>query len=278
MHAPSTQETQDYDLRSGREAQQQIALIAEPAPDAVTELEPSGDDRERVFWFRWIIGHQITFICWQLLAAALADHEAARNRDIALERMRCYIRGYSLMLLYSGSCPQTSYAPVIRTPMARQHRHLTGLWARDYGAVRGLLHGKVALGDSPRAQAVAAECQLNGDVHSGIATKLVPTGPSLLQATAEAENRTFRMSRESLLTLYDCTFMTVRDDVSLTGIAAQLLRRLRAVVMDLAANRLFPEWAPGTAEEMAQLDTPDITNCATTMVESIVEIARSVFW
>lgn len=39
------------------------------APDLAADLIPADTlETERVFWFRWITGHQTTFILWQLLA------------------------------------------------------------------------------------------------------------------------------------------------------------------------------------------------------------------
>lgn len=257
-------------------ADDQSEPMPDPTPGGAVDLEPhDAEGRERVFWFRWITGHQTSFICWQLLGRALADHESGVADDTALDRMRLYLRGYSLMLLYSGSCPRVSYDRIIRTPMARQHRNLTGLWARDYTAVRGLLHGRTSLGEGPRAMAVAAECRLNERIHNGIAAKLVPSGASLLQAMTPADDRTFRMSRDSLLMLYDCIFLTVRGEVRHDRVVAQFLRRLRAVVMDITANGLYPEWAPSTDEELAELYTEDVARCTDAMTESIVEIARS---
>jgi hypothetical protein len=240
------------------------------------DLVPSDSSAaDQVFWFRWITGHQACFVLWHLLAGALAEYKSGTcpEKD-ALERMRLYIRGYSLLLLYSGSCPRSQYNRIIRSPMARQHKNISGLWALDYVHVRDLLHRKIRFTDSPLARQVAYECDLNERVHQGVAFKLVPSGVSLLRTGINSENSHYLKPTKSLSQLYDCTFLTIRQEVGEECVVGQLVHRLRAFAMDVGTNSLYPAWAPSQAEELTELSAHDIQNSITSFVRSLVEISR----
>ena len=210
-------------------------------PDAVPDLMPASDGEvDRLVWFRWITGHQTTFILWQLLAAVLdeAGHPGADHDELA-SAARSLVCGYSLMLLYVGSSPEDRYDRVIRHPMARQHPNLSGAWARDYHEIRPLFRGRATLGGRVAAAALADECVLNKQVHQGIAARLVPSGVSLL-LNKDVRKGIRPMQRDTLLWLYDGIFLTTRTQVAYDAQARQLLRRLHAIHLDISANGLYP--------------------------------------
>ncbi|GAA1309874.1 hypothetical protein [Saccharothrix xinjiangensis] len=197
------------------------------------------DSRERLFWFRWITGHHISFILWRLIADAL-DRLAAGEDDPEelTATITHYVRGYGRALLYTGSVPRTVYTTVIRPGMHRHHTAFSGTWAPDYQPVRRLLRGH----HRPHATNDAT-ARLEQQVHStrrlhlDVASKLVPSGRSLL-AEATTGRRPPRPRARG--TIFDCYFLTVRAPVSQPQIAAQLLRRHKALAIDLATNHLHP--------------------------------------
>lgn len=227
----------------------QLRLLDGGARDAGRFDLASPATYEQLFWFRWITGHQVTFAYWRLMGALLDEHptDGAPPGPEVLERLETYVHGYGAMLLYSGSCPRDLYSTLIRPAMFRQHRGFSGTWAPDFHQVRSLLRGRLRgwLRDRSAAgvrSAVEAHCA----IHEDVAARLVPEGRSLLQESiGEAP------VRPSLRTavLYDNFFMTLRAPISDGTVAVQLLRRLRAVALDLAANGLYPLGRDETTEE-----------------------------
>lgn len=237
-----------------------------------TELAPDDDVAiDRLFWFRWITGHQATFILWQLLACAITDVSASNLRQETLGRAQDFVRGYSLMLLYSSSCPRRLYESVIRPTMARHHPAFSGSWARDYTAVRSLLRGRTPLPDSQDAHNLTRECELNAVIHDGVAMKLVPTGPSLMQSTSDScVKRNFRLG--ILSTLYDSMFLIVRGPVSYAELVFQLIRRLEIIRLDIATNGLYPACADSEHEEPSELMCDDVMSCKNHFLKYLAEI------
>jgi L-tyrosine peroxygenase len=247
--------------------------------DEAAAMRPGGPaDVDRIFWFRWITGHQATFVIWQLLAAVLtrvSDHDP-RGRASDLEPLaaeaRLLLRGYSLMLLYTASVPQEIYGRVIRAWMARQHPNLSGAWARDYGPIRPLLHGKIDFGGGRQAEALREECAVNERVHEGVSLKLVPSGVSLFEA-GNVNCGAHRLSRENLQWLYDGVFLTNRAPLRYSSVFRQLLRRLHAISLDLAANDLYPSFAPSRHEAPLLLLAEDIEDRVRDFKSTILDIA-----
>ncbi|MFI2213258.1 L-tyrosine 3-hydroxylase [Streptomyces sp. NPDC020141] len=249
-------------------------LVPHPPGRAVDGLPPTSESEvERLFWFRWITGHQTTFILWQLLAAVLDEARRPGADPDALARgARALVRGYSLMLLYSGSPPRPLYERVIRGPIARMHPNLSGSWARDYAGVRPLIRGKTRLGGEREAAALAAECELNERVHRGIAARLVPSGVSLL-LDGEVRRGERPLGRDTLRWLYDGIFLTTRAAVSHEAVTGQLLRRLHAILLDLSANGLHPACAPSAEQEPPDLLGDDVLALTAAFPETLLGLA-----
>ncbi|MEV7795439.1 L-tyrosine 3-hydroxylase [Streptomyces sp. NPDC087512] len=234
-----------------------------PFPDAPADRPPAGapldtaaeeaayagtldlsdpDHAERLFWFRWITGHQASFVLWQLTAAALAEASGAsgKQRPAAVERAVSFVRGYSALLLYTSSCPADLYHRVIRPSMVRHHPAMSGSWASDYGSVRSLYSGRDPLLKDECAAGLRREIALNTLVHEGVAETLVPSGASLFH-TSVTQGGPLLESRGTLVTLYDLYFLTLRDaHTSYESLLAQLEWRLKAICADVTVNTLRP--------------------------------------
>jgi len=244
------------DLESSRLVLRALGVARDTVPP------PAPDPVERIFWFRWITGHQTTFILWQLLARAHAQED--------LESSRVFVRGYSAMLLYTGSCPRDVYHRVIRPSMALQHPGFSGSWARDFWPLRRLLRfGAATAPDTP----LGRECQLNMLIHQGIADKLVPDGPSLLQS---ATGQDLPWKRATLAVLYDNYFLTLRAAVPYPAVVRQLMRRLHAIGRDIAANGLYPPYASSAGEKPPRLREREADECERTIPETLFAIATRV--
>ncbi|GHH83664.1 L-tyrosine 3-hydroxylase [Streptomyces capitiformicae] len=249
------------------------AELLGPGPEAGDE--PSGalgaaDSDEQLFWFRWITGHQLTFMLWQELGrrAAEAAVPAPEGEVAAAARL---VRGYSAMLLYTASCTRDVYHRIIRPGMALHHPAFSGAWARDYGPVRALLRGRLPDAWADGAEVLLDECALNETVHEGIATKLVPDAPSLLQSAA-GHGRP--LPRDVRAVLFDTYFLTLRAPCSPTEVAAQLLRRIRVVREDLAANGLYPAATTSRDEKPESLRTERVEEIERTVPRLLTCIAR----
>ena len=247
--------------------------LAQVSPASVRHLRPdSADEIDRLFWFRWITAHQTTFLLWQLLSAILQERETTPDQHEELAaQARVLVCGYSLMLIYASSAPREIYGRVIRMPMARQHVNLSGAWARDYAPVRSLVRGKLALGSGIAAEALRRECELNEQVHEGIADKVLPSGvTSLLQSPKPKGGR--QMHRNALLWLYDGIFLTTRVAVSHHKVARQLVRRLHAIFLDVTANDLYPSFASSVQDEPPRLRTPELMQRKAALTDCVLEI------
>ncbi|MBW1600573.1 L-tyrosine 3-hydroxylase [Streptomyces sp. JJ66] len=210
----------------------------EPAGPALLAAPPIAA-YDQLFWFRWITGHQVTFALWHLTGRLIAEASAhGAPQPGVLERLETYTHAYCAMLLYSGSCPRGVYQSLIRPVMFLQHRAFSGTWAPDFAPVRALYRGRPLpwLNDE-RAAGLRAAIDTHRAVHDSVAARLVPSGHSLLQQTMA---QTPVRPSERTAALYDNFFMTLRGPVSDAAVAAQLLRRLRAVALDLAGNGLYP--------------------------------------
>jgi hypothetical protein len=242
------------------------AWLAKDKSHVSMQVHASGaDDPDRLFWFRWMISHQITFVVWQLLGVELRREG---NGERIGHRMGRLMRAYSLMLIYSATPPRRIYNPTIRAVMARQHRHLSGAWARDLTDVRSVIRNRSRV----RHEALTRECELNGVVHECIVEKLTPGEPSLLQLAKQTGTpRNWRS--EALLDLYDSIFLTTRGGTSYPEVVAQLLRRLQDVELDLLANSMYPEHANSAAEEPLRMQHSDVAELKAAAIEILHDLA-----
>ncbi|GIJ29222.1 hypothetical protein Vqi01_43840 [Micromonospora qiuiae] len=234
---------------------------------------PAGpDDLEKLFWFRWIVGHHISFVLWRLLAGALVRlAEGDPDNRTLTATVTEYVRAYSAMLIYTGSSTQAIYNEAIRPSMYRLHNTFSGTWSADYPAVRALFRGRRApRGVTAGAAELLREVRLSHQIHLGVASKLVVDGRSLLQHLVD--NPAANQPR-MWASIFDCYFLTVREPVTGHQVLAQLLRRCKAVAMDLETNGLYPAGARYTGFVPEELRTPAALACENELTEIVLRVA-----
>ncbi|MGW2317458.1 hypothetical protein [Streptomyces sp. NPDC001680] len=237
-----------------------------PVPGQGVSAPGIGADTQ-VYWFRWITGHQISFLLWRLLAQqtrTVAQLPEERRGD-ALAAISSYVRGYCAMLLYTSSCPRDVYEGLIRPSMFLQHPGFSGTWAPDFTALRPLLRGR-RLPEWSDEQ-LEQDVSLHHKIHAGVAARLVPGGRSLLQEATRTEVRSARM----LGTLYDNYFLTVRLPQKQDELVVQLLRRLDAVAADLLTNGLYAE--ADDRDRPVELKELDVLDCERDLLGILLRLA-----
>ena len=224
--------------------------------DALPPLDPAERSIE-LSWFRWITGHQVSFIVWRLMAQAERRLEDERyDRRDALQTLARCVRGYCAMLLYTSSCTTEVYNGWIRTSMYLQHRGFSGTWAPDFAAVRHLFRvRRWQSSTAPDAVDLGRAVRLYKAIHAGVAAKLVPNGHSLLRESGQAPRP---RDPELVGLLYDNYFMTLRAPVDDAAVLDQLLRRLAAVGQDVAANGLYPSTGEARESWPVELRSDDV--------------------
>jgi len=196
---------------------------------------PACADGFTLFWYRWVTGHQISFLLWRLVGDALerSSHRAPTHRE--REAMAACVDGYSTMLLYSATVPRELYHTHIRERMALQHPAFSGAWAPDYRPLRPFFRARFPWQRDPSCAALREAIELNHVMHARIADHLVPDGQSLLQKHSGRAG----VSQEKE-DLFDDFFMTVRRPVGRSALTDQLNSRIAGITADLDSNGLYP--------------------------------------
>lgn len=249
-----------------------LAMAASARHTVPTTTAVTAQDLEQLYWFRWIIGHHVSFIIWRLLAQRTQRLEVGSGDPEADAAVLVHgVRGYCGMLLYTSSCTRTIYNEIIRPSMYRLHRTFSGTWAPDYRPVRSLFRGrKMPPMIGPEARRLAREVRLTQKVHLAVASKLVVGGKSLLQRSI-ADG--IADQPHAWGSVFDCYFLTVRAPVSTHRIVAQLLRRQQAVMIDLATNGLYPDVAGGDEEVPDELREPAIADCESDLTNTLQRVS-----
>jgi hypothetical protein len=249
-----------------------VSLVGDYA--APTELGGAVPDSSppaaELFWFRWITGHQVSFILWRLIGQVIHDaDEGDLEPGTAIAALRTYVHGYCGMLLYTGSCPSRTYAALIRPSMRLRHPAFSGAWAPDFWPIRDLLRGRrVPFAGVPGAATVTEAVKLHQVVHEVVAARLVADGRSLLRQS------TVRARETSILhLLYDNFFITVRGMVGYDAVVGQLLRRLVAISRDLHVNGLYPQ---RDAHADAGECHPGVAACEAGIATTLHDVASTV--
>ncbi|MEU9605620.1 hypothetical protein [Streptomyces sp. NPDC048057] len=255
------------------DAEEAVTRFLDEARHGFGTTDPvDADSLEQLFWFRWMIGHHVSFVIWRLLADALDDVTSGTgDQDAAAVRLTEYVRAYCGMLLYTGSSTRTVYQRTIRPSMYRQHSKFSGTWAPDYPAVRSLFRGRRPPPVVPaRAPALLREIALTNQIHLGVASKLVERGRSLLQhAVLEGDIGSHR----TWGAVFDCYFLTLRAPVTPLEVTAQLLRRHKAIAIDLATNGLYPDVGEPADPVPHELCDPAVAQCEQDLVAALVRTA-----
>ncbi|WP_051027324.1 hypothetical protein [Nocardia higoensis] len=187
---------------------------------------PDGDEAA-LAWYRWLLGHHLSFCVWRLMIEALGD--AADGEQEAERELAELYDSYSALLLYAGTCSPEIYDTVLRARMKAADPAMSGTWARDYREI-GARFAKL---DVDAASPLKASLKLNRLVHMSVGARLVPTGKSLLRETGR-DVRAEPTRAES--DVVDAFFLTDRTELCAHEFRAQLRIRVRAALDDLAAH------------------------------------------
>ena len=265
--APDLPQVEERDADYAGTCRRIRAVAARAAPDG--EVEPCRE-QDLLYWFRWITGHQVSFIVWRLMAQLVDEVVEGEAPWSSVLGPLCHcVRCYTAMLLYTGSCPRGTYHEVIRPTMRLQHPSFSGSWAPDYWPVKDLLRSRrLPFVRTPESADLLQEIRVVQLVHDGVAAKLVPDGRSLLR-----QSTVRRQDTRLLHLIYDNYFLTLRAPVTRHDVVAQLLRRLLAIAHDLAVNDLRPAAAElgGHPEELC---VPEVAACEAGMLETVVQAAN----
>ncbi|MFF3544722.1 hypothetical protein ACFYXD_23060 [Streptomyces platensis] len=194
-------------------------------------------DVERVFWYRWIAGHQASFALWWAMGDVVGHSRDTVPGPAEVDLLAACVEAYSALLLYSSTVPRTHYHHHIRRRMALQHPSFSGAWAPDYRPVRKIFRGGLPWQRDPSCAALGVAVARNAATHDYIAGHLVPDGPSLLQQSIGTPGVAVSREKEEL---YDNFFLTVRRPVSRVRFINQLRARVGGIATDLTHHGLYP--------------------------------------
>jgi hypothetical protein len=215
---------------------------------------PGAADATTLFWFRWITGHQISFVAW-IVAVDVID-QANRGSMARLDaqiRCRACLRLYSLMLIYAASTTVDIYQSRIRPAMIEAHPAFSATWAADYIHLKRNLRNwlqpaaQFSAGSAPPSSSTtgSASDQLaavkqaylaSTQIHGKIGKRLIGNSASLLKLAksdlesveaGELDEPETRVGK-----IYDDFFLAVRSAVSVQDVVGQTVARLLAVVQD----------------------------------------------
>ena len=184
-------------------------------------------------WFRWITGHQLSFLIWRFIASS-CDLRYVASVDARVTTQ--LVAGYSASLVYTSFMSAGEYASTVRPAMERTHRAFTGSWAPDYRSIRDLMmsprRAAAALGAGADELAVRIrECH---DVHREVANRLVPTRVSLFQEAGMSAGAVETQVATDMI--YDAFFLVARRPGSFVSALEQFERRVHAVTADLTRS------------------------------------------
>jgi L-tyrosine peroxygenase len=185
-------------------------------------------------WFRWITGHQLSFLIWRFIASGCDLRYVASVDARAVSQL---VAGYSAALGFASFMSPGEYAGTVRPAMERTHRGFSGSWAPDYRPIRDLMlsprRSAAALGAGADELIVRIrECH---DVHREVANRLVPTKVSLLQGAGMPAGGAGTQAATDLI--YDAFFVVARRPVSYASALEQFERRVHAVTADLKRSK-----------------------------------------
>ncbi len=180
-------------------------------PRAAARRSPAASP-EQLFWFRWITGHQVSFILWQLTGRLLHGPRPRAGGAPGGVHPRV-LRHAPLHRLLPAARVRDAHPPQHVPAAPRVQR----TWAPGLRTRPPLFRGRRA----PEGAGLRAAIELHRTVHEGVAAKLVPDGRSLLQRSIR--ERTIHRS-EIAGVIYDDYFMTRRAAVDGGAVTGQLLR------------------------------------------------------
>lgn len=211
---------------------------------------PVATDPERLFWFRWITGHQLIFFGWRALELILEDVRrgiaaGSTAEPAPVEWAIELLQFYSATFIYTATCPRSLYEAHIRPWMRLAHASFSGSWAREWQPLLALLSwvtGRAHGSSDEVLRRLRNAIRNNAYVHMAVARKLVPDGESV-QEHFRASGRGDDTPEADRHYFYDAFFFVRRGDPTPETLLAQLKLRAELVLADLAANGLYPrQW------------------------------------
>ena len=213
--------------------------------------ELQNPDLKVLHWFRWITGHQVVFLFWRALAVCLQEVDTpslGARKENATRHAVHLLKGYTCMLLYSGSCTQELYQSTYRVFMGLHHEAFSGKWAFEYSRIPKLLGEALRClkecGRDDLFEALFETQKENCLTHEAVANKLVPDGPSLLQRSNTEQTQPLKTERRHRF-FFDSFFLVKRTRISGPNLYQALLRRIKPAMVDISQNRLYSEASKG---------------------------------
>lgn len=197
-------------------------------------------DEQPLFWYRWIVGHQLSFVLWRAIGDVMRRRGDNRLDEHETDLVTACVDGYSAMLLYAATVPPEHYHSHTRVRMALHHPAFSGTWAPDYRPIRQLFRAKFPWQGDRAFAALNAALHRNRATHEHIADHLVPDGQSLLQKSASVTDAKVSPENQDL---YDNFFMTVRRSIAQAELVMQLEQRVAELAVDLRRHGLYPNVA-----------------------------------
>jgi hypothetical protein len=225
--------------RYGTVPEVRLPLLNRPFRPDGSDVEPRSVPAflspEDVAWRRWLLGHQLSFCVWRLLSEQLTSIVRARRpRSEGIAGGVAMYHAYSVLLLYSGSCPPEVYLRTIRPAMAAADPAFSGRWARDYESIPLLLRTIRQIHPTRFTGDLLAAARANQLVHMAVGRRLVSEGPSLLRGS----NREGQPVTDRERDIFDAFFRVRRVDTSRSVFIGQLLALAGQVTDDLAERPL----------------------------------------
>ena len=196
---------------------------------------------EILYWYRWVMGHHISFIGWLLISKYLyecTNENCDIDKDIKIERCKKLFSLLNCMYIYTASVTNDTYEMVIRKFMKLYCDGFSATWAHDYREFKKII----------KKFSKNSYCSLYSEdikhlyndgilIHIAIANKLVNKGKSLLKdLNFKYEELTIKNNSE----IYDNFFLVKRvKSISEKHLICDLNRRLVAIQGDLKVNDLF---------------------------------------
>lgn len=200
-------------------------------------------DNELLYWFRWTIGHHISFISWLLIDKYLSDNinlisvdknKVTRN----INRCLSLLKLLSCMYIYSSTVLEDVYNSSIRKFMRLYHSAFSAKWAKDYLDLKKTISGYSRLENeelsSKKIKVLFDESKIT---HITIAEKLVKNRKSLLQHFHNANTEGVTKEAHKV---YDCFFIVHRvSKITEKKLIYNLVKRLMVVKDDVSHNGVF---------------------------------------
>lgn len=269
LELPATPSTHGRNAKLANAPKANLLFLPEVNSNPVDESLSSdvwqNPELSLLYWFRWISGHQATFLFWRALARCLVTARSRVPTEIlehAVSDAVSLTNGYSSMLLYSGSCCPELYRDVFRVFMGLHHRAFSGKWAMDYRGIPKLYGAAIEKlqkqGQSELAELLKSAYHDNHTMHAAIAQRMVPDGPSLLQQSGLSSNAPAEMAHTQQF-YFDSFFLVRRCSVSSYNLRQSLIRRIHLINFDLFENGLYPASGSNQAPQWNLNDPESIT-------------------